>query len=313
MVSAAAHKNEMGITAYADGQKGPRIYIFPPDPISADPTPPPHARRAADAQQQEGFGHPLRADFNEIRTQFLIYSRGDRQTRASDDNAQTATSAATAATTPPYPPMSAAAPGVFGASNEAPVFAKNNTAQTETSAATAETTPPYSPMSMAVPGVFGATDEAPGVAATAGATVPTTLSASTSTMGGGREAAEPLSHGQDREGDQPGDSVQGERGESEEEEDESGCEWEDDPDGESEHVERREDNRKHEGNCDDKNGWRGGDNNDDELEAAVFYLYANNPQNQFADEIEIPLGENEKEIMDPGLQEALSLSIGDMS
>ena len=60
MMSASAHKNEMGIAAYADGQKGPRIYIFPPDPISADPTTPPHARLAADAQQQEGFGHPLR-------------------------------------------------------------------------------------------------------------------------------------------------------------------------------------------------------------------------------------------------------------
>ncbi|CAM9225561.1 unnamed protein product [Ectocarpus sp. 4 AP-2014] len=255
------------------------------------------------------------ADFNEIMTQFMIYSSGDQQTRASDGNAQTATSAATAATTPPYPPMSAAAPGVFGATNEAPVCA-NNTAQTATSAATAETTPPYPPMSTAALGVFGAIDEAPGVAATAGATVPTTLGASTSTMGGGREAAEPLSHGQGREDDEPGESVQGQRGESEEEEDESGCEWEDDPDGESEHVERREDNRKHEDNCGDKNGWRGGDNNDDEqksLEAAVFYLYANNPRNRFADEIQIPLGEDEKEIMDPGLQEALSLSIRDMS
>ncbi|CAN0478232.1 unnamed protein product [Ectocarpus sp. 8 AP-2014] len=250
-------------------------------------------------------------------TQFMIYSSGDRHTRASDDKAQTATSAATAATTPPYPPMSAAAPGVFGATNEAPVCANNNTAQTATSAATAETTPPYPPMSAAAPGIFGAIDEAPGVAATAGATVPTTLGASTSTMGGGREAAEPLSHEQGREDDQPGESVQGESGESEEEEeDESGCEWEDDPDGESEYVERRVDDRKHEDNCGDKNGLRGVDNNDDEqksLEAAVFYLFANNPRNRFADEIQIPLGEDEKEIMDPGLQEALSLSIRDMS
>ncbi|CAB1108010.1 unnamed protein product [Ectocarpus sp. CCAP 1310/34] len=35
-------------------------FIFPPDPINADPTLPPHAHLAADAQQQEGFGHPLR-------------------------------------------------------------------------------------------------------------------------------------------------------------------------------------------------------------------------------------------------------------
>ncbi|CAM9558911.1 unnamed protein product [Ectocarpus sp. 12 AP-2014] len=256
------------------------------------------------------------ADFNEIMTRFMIYSSGDRQTRASDDNAQTATLAATAATTPPYPPMSAAAPGVFGATNEAPVCANNNTAQTATSAATAETTPPCPHMSTAAPGVVGAIDEAPGVAATAGATGPTTPGASTSTMGGGREAAEPLSHGQGREDDQPGESVQGGRGEREKEEDESGGEWEDDPDGEGEHVERREDNRKHEDNCGDKNGWRGDNNNDDEqksLEAAVFYLYANNPRNRFADEIQIPLDEDEKEIMDLGLQEALSLSIRDMS
>ena len=53
MMSASAHKNEMGIAAYADGQKGPRIYIFPPDPISADPTKPPHARLAAERSSKK--------------------------------------------------------------------------------------------------------------------------------------------------------------------------------------------------------------------------------------------------------------------
>ncbi|CAN0049988.1 unnamed protein product [Ectocarpus fasciculatus] len=262
------------------------------------------------------------ADFDVIMTQFMIYSSGDRQTRANDDKAQAATSAATAATTPPHPPMSAAAPGAFGAINEVPVCANNNTAQTATSAAaTAATTPPYPPISAAAPEVFGAINAGPevaAVAATAGATaVPTTLGASTATMGGGKEAAETLPHRQDREDDQPGDSVQEESGEVEEEEDEGGYEWEDDPDNESEHVERRVDDQKHEDSYGDKNGCRrDGDINDDEqksLEAAVFYLYANHPQKRFADEIQIPLREVAEEIMDPDLQEALSLSIRDMS
>ena len=58
MVSASAHENEMGIAAYTDCHKGPRICTFVPEPPV--PTQLHHyARLAAGAQQQEGIG-PLR-------------------------------------------------------------------------------------------------------------------------------------------------------------------------------------------------------------------------------------------------------------
>ena len=58
MVPASAHKNEMGIAAYTDCHKGPRICTFVPEPPV--PTQLHHyARLAAGAQQQEGIG-PLR-------------------------------------------------------------------------------------------------------------------------------------------------------------------------------------------------------------------------------------------------------------
>ena len=58
-MSASAHKNDMGIAAYTDGHKGPRICTFVPYP----PVPTQlhrYARLVAGAQQQEGIG-PLRA------------------------------------------------------------------------------------------------------------------------------------------------------------------------------------------------------------------------------------------------------------
>ena len=60
MASASAHKSEMDIAVYTDGQKGPCIWTFAPDapvPIQLYRC----TRFAAGAQQQEGIG-PLEGE-----------------------------------------------------------------------------------------------------------------------------------------------------------------------------------------------------------------------------------------------------------